>query len=91
MAPKVYFTDFATRNYETLPKKLARLILGRRSFRVARSAWRQARVQRRRRCERCRTVASQLRTGGIAMSAAVAARMIRLACRRSPTSPLNHQ
>ena len=27
MAPKVYFTDFATRNYETLPKKLARLIL----------------------------------------------------------------
>ena len=27
MASKVYFTDFATRNYETLPKKLARLIL----------------------------------------------------------------
>ena len=27
MAPKVYFTDFATRNYEPLPKKLARLIL----------------------------------------------------------------
>ena len=27
MTPKVYFTDFATRNYETLPKKLARLIL----------------------------------------------------------------
>ena len=27
MAPKVYFTDFATRNYETLPKELARLIL----------------------------------------------------------------
>ena len=27
MAPKVYFTDFATRNSETLPKKLARLIL----------------------------------------------------------------
>ena len=27
MAPKVYFTDFATRNYETLPQKLARLIM----------------------------------------------------------------
>ena len=27
MTPKVYFADFATRNYETLPKKLARLIL----------------------------------------------------------------
>ena len=27
MTPKVYFTDFATRNYESLPKKLARLIL----------------------------------------------------------------
>ena len=27
MAPKVYFTDFCTRNYETLPQKLARLIL----------------------------------------------------------------
>ena len=27
MTPKVYFTDFATRNYETLPQKLARLIL----------------------------------------------------------------
>ena len=27
MTPKVYFTDFCTRNYETLPKKLARLIL----------------------------------------------------------------
>ena len=27
MASKVYFTDFRTRNYEPLPKKLARLIL----------------------------------------------------------------
>ena len=27
MTPKVYFTDFCTRNYETLPQKLARLIL----------------------------------------------------------------
>jgi len=27
MTPKVYFADFCTRNYETLPKKLARLIL----------------------------------------------------------------
>ena len=27
MAPKVYFTDFCTGGRETLPKKLARLIL----------------------------------------------------------------
>ena len=27
MTPKVYFADFCTRNYESLPKKLARLIL----------------------------------------------------------------
>ena len=27
MAPKVYFTDFCSRNYETIPQKLARLIL----------------------------------------------------------------
>ena len=26
MTPKVYFTDFCTANYETLPQKLARLI-----------------------------------------------------------------
>ena len=27
MTPKVYFTDFCTRNGETLPQKLARLIM----------------------------------------------------------------
>ena len=27
MTPKVYFTDFATRNGENLPQKLARLIM----------------------------------------------------------------
>ena len=27
MTPKVYFTDFSTRNSENLPQKLARLIL----------------------------------------------------------------
>ena len=27
MTPKVYFTDFCTANYETLPQKLARLIM----------------------------------------------------------------
>jgi hypothetical protein len=80
-----------TRSRSPEGTKLARVMRGTRSFRVARSACRQARVQRRRRCERCSKIANPLRTGGTSMSRAVAARMMTPAWRRSPTSPASHQ